>query len=417
MAVPHLKPSIFVWFNFMMKHTLLFAIIAIFTSFGYAQKFDQLAATPPMGWNSWNGFGCNVDEKLIRETADAIVSSGMKDAGYRYVVIDDCWQGTRDDQGFIRPNAERFPSGMKALGDYIHSKGLKFGIYSDAGAKTCGGFPGSRGREYQDATTYASWGVDYLKYDWCNATGLSALGAYTTMRDALFAAKRPIVLSICEWGDNKPWEWAAPIGHLWRTTGDITNCWDCEENHGTWTKLGVLQIVDKQKPIRTSSGPGHWNDPDMLEVGNGMSVSEDRAHFTMWAMLAAPLIAGNDARTMSQVTREILTNKDVIAIGQDKLGISGYPARTEDGLEMWVKPLANGAFAVCFLNRTGAAKDVEFNWKDKYISDDSFNRVLDAAKTSYKIRDLWAKSDLGTTNTPLKTNIPPHDVLMMLLKP
>lgn len=401
----------------MMKHTLLLAIIAIFVSVGHAQKFDQLAATPPMGWNSWNGFGCNVDEKLIRDTADVIVSSGMKDAGYQYVVIDDCWQGTRDDRGFIGPNAGRFPSGMKALGDYIHSKGLKFGIYSDVGDKTCGGYPGSRGHEYQDAVTYASWGVDYLKYDWCNSAGLGAVGAYTTMRDALYAAKRPIVLSICEWGENKPWEWAKSIGHMWRTTGDIANCWDCEENHGTWTKLGVLKILDKQKPIRTYAGPGHWNDPDMLEVGNGMSVSEDRAHFSMWAMLAAPLIAGNDVRNMSQATREILTNKDVIAIGQDRLGISAYPAITEDGLEFWVKPLDNGAFAVCFLNCTGAAKDVEFNWKDKYISDDSYGRKIDASKTPYKLRDVWARRDLGTTDTPLKTVVPSHDLLMLLLKP
>lgn len=417
MAVPHFWPSIFVWFKFMMKHTLLLAIIAIFVCVGHAQKFDQLASTPPMGWNSWNGFGCNVDEKLIRDTADVIVSSGMKDAGYQYVVIDDCWQGTRDDRGFIGPNAGRFPSGMKALGDYIHSKGLKFGIYSDVGDKTCGGYPGSRGHEYQDAVTYASWGVDYLKYDWCNSAGLGAVGAYTTMRDALYAAKRPIVLSICEWGENKPWEWAKSIGHMWRTTGDIANCWDCEENHGTWTKLGVLKILDKQKPIRTYAGPGHWNDPDMLEVGNGMSVSEDRAHFSMWAMLAAPLIAGNDVRNMSQATREVLTNKDVIAIGQDRLGISAYPAITEDGLEFWVKPLDNGAFAVCFLNRTGAAKDVEFNWKDKYISDDSYGRKIDASKTPYKLRDIWAKRDLGTTDTPLKTAVPSHDLLMLLLKP
>ena len=199
----------------------------------FSQKFEGLAMTPPMGWNSWNKFACNVDEKLIRETADAMVSSGMKDAGYQYVVIDDCWHGERDAQGLIRPNAQRFPSGMKALGDYIHAKGLKFGIYSDAGWKTCGGHPGSRGHEYQDAQTYASWGVDYLKYDWCNTDGLKAEGAYATMREALRAAGRPIIFSICEWGDNKPWEWASNVGHLWRTTGDIYPCWNCEKNYGT----------------------------------------------------------------------------------------------------------------------------------------------------------------------------------------
>ena len=263
------------------------AAIFVFSIFAHPQKFENLALTPPMGWNSWNGFGCQVDEKLIRETADSIVSSGMKDAGYQYLVIDDCWHGVRDAQGFIQPNAQHFPSGMKALGDYIHSKGLKFGIYSDVGAKTCGGHPGSRGHEYQDALTYASWGVDYLKYDWCNSEGINPIGAYTTMRDALYAAGRPIVFSICEWGDNKPWDWAKPIGHLWRTTGDITHCWDCEENHGSWSSWGIMRILDKQKGLRIHAAPGHWNDPDMMEVGNGMTLGEDRAHFSLWQTVRA----------------------------------------------------------------------------------------------------------------------------------
>ncbi|MEO8073386.1 MAG: glycoside hydrolase family 27 protein, partial [Acidobacteriota bacterium] len=379
---------------------ILFLIfsISLFSTFAVAQKFESLAKTPPMGWNSWNGFGCNVDEKLIKETADKIVSSGMKGAGYEYVVIDDCWHGTRDKDGFIQPNAEHFPSGMKALGDYIHSKNLKFGIYSDVGAKTCGGKPGSRGHEYQDAATYASWGVDYLKYDWCNSDGLNAAAAYTTMRDALYQTGRPIVFSICEWGDNKPWEWAKPIGHLWRTTGDITHCWDCEENHGAWSSWGIMRILDKQKGLRIHAAPGHWNDPDMMEVGNGMTFSEDRAHFSMWAMLAAPLIAGNDVSEMSKETQDILTNKDVIAVDQDALGIEGFPAITEDGLEIWVKPLANDEWAICFLNRTNAAKNINFDWKSNFIKDDNFQKQLDAKKTTYKIRDLWAKKDLGTTD-------------------
>ncbi len=324
-----------------MKQTFFLLIFLFCASISVAQKFENLALTPPMGWNSWNRFGCNVSEKLVRETADALVSSGMKDAGYQYVVIDDCWHGTRDERGFIQPNAEHFPSGMKALGDYIHSKNLKFGIYSDVGAKTCGGRPGSRGHEYQDAQTYASWGVDYLKYDWCNSEGLNPIGAFTTMRDALYATKRPIVFSICEWGDNKPWEWAKPIGHLWRTTGDITHCWDCEENHGTWSSWGIMRILDKQKGLRVHAKSGNWNDPDMLEVGNGMTFAEDRAHFSLWAMLAAPLIAGNDAREMSKETREILTNKEIIAVNQDALGVQAFPAISEDGLEVWAKPLSN----------------------------------------------------------------------------
>ena len=392
---------------------LLFALFC--SSSIHAQKFENLALTPPMGWNSWNKFGCNVTEKLIRETADAMVTSGMKDAGYEYVVIDDCWHGERDAKGFIQPNAEHFPSGMKALGDYIHSKGLKFGIYSDVGAKTCAGRPGSRGHEYQDALTYASWGVDYLKYDWCNSEGLSPVGAYTTMRDALHSTKRPIVFSICEWGDNKPWEWAKPIGHLWRTTGDITHCWDCEENHGTWSSFGIMRILDKQKGLRVHAKPGNWNDPDMMEVGNGMTFAEDRAHFSLWAMLAAPLIAGNDLREMSRETRGILTNKEIIAVNQDLLGIQAFPAISEDNLEVWAKPLSNGDWAICFLNRGAATKNISFNWKDNFIKDDFAQRQLDAKKVVYKIRDLWAKKDSGTTDSTFKTVIYPHDVVVLRL--
>src|SRR5919202_887529 len=323
-----------------------------------AQKFEGLARTPPMGWNSWNRFGCDVSEALIRATADAMVSSGMRDAGYRYVNIDDCWHGTRDSLGFIRPDPQRFPSGMKALADYVHAKGLRLGIYSDAGWKTCGGRPGSRGHEYQDALTYASWGIDYLKYDWCNTEGLKQEGAYLTMREALAAAGRPIVFSICEWGTSNPWEWAKAVGHLWRTTGDITACFDCVRDHGNWQSLGVMQILDKQRGLRAHAGPGHWNDPDMLEVGNGMSAAEDRAHFSMWAMLAAPLIAGNDLRSMSRETAEILTNREVIAVDQDSLGVQGFPysSATSDGVEIWFKPLAGGDWAMAVLNRGTAPR-------------------------------------------------------------
>ena len=217
-----------------MKRILFWSMWLALSAPVFAQKFEGLAKTPQMGWNSWNNFACNVNEQLIRETADAIVSSGMKDAGYVYVNIDDCWHGERDAKGFIHENPEHFPSGMKALADYLHSKGLKLGLYSDAGWKTCGGKPGSRGHEHQDALTYASWGVDYLKYDWCETNGLKAEGAYLTMREALRAAGRPVLFSICEWGDNKPWDWAAPVGHSWRTTGDIWDCSDCVQDHGTW---------------------------------------------------------------------------------------------------------------------------------------------------------------------------------------
>jgi alpha-galactosidase len=340
----------------------------------------------------------------------------MKDAGYQYVVIDDCWHGERDSEGFIRPDEKRFPSGMKELGDYIHSKGLKFGIYSDVGAKTCGGRPGSRGHEYQDAMTYSSWGVDYLKYDWCNSGGLNPVGAYTTMRDALRATGRPIVFSICEWGDTKPWEWAKDVGHLWRTTGDIARCWDCEENHGTWSRWGVLRIIDKEKPLRSFSGPGHWNDADMLQVGNGMTVSEDRAHFSMWAMLSAPLMAGNDITKMTGETRRILTNKEILAIDQDPLGIQAFPALSEGGLEVWAKPLSEEAWAICFLNRGNTPIDMNFNWKENTIDDAFSNRKLDAITATYKIRDLWAGKEIGTTNTALSLRISSRDVLIVKLE-
>jgi alpha-galactosidase len=381
-----------------------------------SQKFDGLALTPPMGWNSWNKFACNVDERLIREIADAMVSSGMKDVGYQYVVIDDCWHGDRDSLGFIHPDPKRFPSGMKALADYIHAKGLKFGIYSCAGIKTCGGRPGSRGHEYQDALTYAQWGVDYLKYDWCNTAGLNAVGAYTTMRDALFAAGRPIVFSICEWGDNQPWTWAKDIGHLWRTTGDITACFDCEVNHGNWSSWGVMRIVEMRRDLRKYAGPDHWNDPDMLEVGNGMSVNEDRSHFTLWCMLAAPLIAGNDIRGMSKETLEILTNREVIAIDQDSLGVQGFRYNdSQNGVEVWGKPLKNGDWAVCLLNRSLKAQDVSFDWSKNVISDDISKTTLNANETTYSVRDLWAKKNRGSTREKLSANVPSRDVLMLRL--
>jgi alpha-galactosidase len=402
--------------NSIMKK-LIFTLVLFFTIQTYAQKFEGLALTPPMGWNSWNRFHCNVDEKLIREVADAIVTSGMKDAGYQYVIIDDCWQGERDKSGFIQPDPARFPSGMKALADYIHSKGLKFGIYSDAGWRTCGGRPGSRGYEYQDALTYAQWGVDYLKYDWCNTEELNARGAYLTMRNALYKAGRPIVFSICEWGDNEPWLWGKEIGHLWRTTGDIAPIFDGEVGHGNWTSWGVLQIIDMREGIRIYAGPDHWNDPDMMEVGNGMSVSEDRAHFSMWCMLAAPLIAGNDPRSMSQATREILTNKEAIAVDQDELGIQGFKCLKLDDLEVWAKPLKNNELAICFLNRGKETRSFDFDWEKQIIEDNFSQHYYDFQQKEYKVRDLWLRKDLGTTKKPLSVELGAHDVIMLRLSP
>jgi alpha-galactosidase len=391
--------------------------LALFSALnGFGQKNDKLALTPPMGWNSWNKFACEINEAKIREVADAMVSSGMKDAGYQYIVIDDCWHGQRDSLGFIHPDLTRFPSGIKALADYIHSKGLKFGIYSDVGYQTCGGRIGSRGHEFQDALTYAQWGVDYLKYDWCNSEGLNAVGAYTTMRDALFATKRPILFSMCEWGQNKPWEWAQNVGHMWRTTGDIYNCFDCEKKYGTWSAWGVMKIVDMQKGLRKYAGPGHWNDPDMLEVGNGMAVNEDRAHFSIWCMLAAPLIAGNDVRNMSRETHDILTNKEVIAIDQDSLGVEGFKQNTVDSVEVWYKPLKDGDWALCFLNRGLKPANFDYDWKKQTIFDDVAKLELKFDPAVYILHDLWAKKDIGTTAKALKVNVPGHDVFMLRLR-
>jgi alpha-galactosidase len=399
-----------------MKNKISLLLCLLIGLSGYSQKFEGLADTPPMGWNTWNTFACDINEDLIKETADAIVASGMKEAGYEYVIIDDCWHGERDEKGFIQVDPERFPSGMKALADYVHSKGLKIGIYSDAGTQTCAGEPGSRGYEYQDAIRYAEWGIDYLKYDWCNTENINPIGAYSTMRDALNSAGRPVLFAMCEWGDNQPWEWAKDVAHMWRTTGDIYNCWKCEEDHGSWSSWGVLRILDMQDGLREYAGPGHWNDPDMMEVGNGMSQREDRAHFTMWSMLAAPLIAGNDVRNMIPETVEILTNEKMIAINQDSLGVQAFKYNSEDGLETWFRPLSNGEWAVTFLNRSDEPGKVNFDWESKKIEDPHFDYAVDFSEVTYSIEDIWNEKELKNTKKTLKATVAPHDVLTLRLK-
>jgi len=381
-----------------------------------SKKAENLALTPPMGWNSWNTFACDVDEKMIREMADAMVSSGMRDAGYEYINIDDCWHGERDKNGNIQEN-EKFPSGMKALADYVHSKGLKIGIYSDAGNTTCAGYPGSRGHEYQDALTYAQWGIDYLKYDWCDTENINPIGAYTTMRDALHKSGREILFSMCEWGDNKPWDWGKDVSHSWRTTGDIYPCWDCEFSHGSWSSWGVLPILDKQEGLRKFAGPGHWNDMDMMEVGNGMTEAQDRSHFSLWAMLASPLIAGNDLRSMSDTTKKILTNKQVIAVNQDKLGIQAMKWIHGEDLMIFAKPLENNEWAFLFLNRGNSTLNYTHDWQHHYeLKDDLFNRFIDFRKQKFSWKDLW-KSNQGDTSKALQLKIPAHDVVMIRLTP
>jgi alpha-galactosidase len=368
-----------------------------------ASPLTNLARTPPMGWNSWNKFACNVSEELIRETADAMVASGMRDAGYQFIVIDDCWQIARDGTGTIVADPERFPSGIKALADYVHAKGLKFGLYSDAGMFTCQRRPGSRGYEFQDARTYAAWGVDYLKYDWCAHGTQNAEASYQLMRKALDQAGRPIVFSICEWGSNKPWLWAQGIGHLWRTTGDITACFDCDQ-HG----YGFARILDMQVGLEAFSGPGGWNDPDMLEVGNeGLTAVESRAHFSLWAILAAPLMAGNDLRSMTAETRDILTNREVIAVNQDSLGRQGRKVRDDGDLEVWVRELADGGRAVALFNRSATGADMAVRWPEI-----GYPASLEAG-----VRDLWAHRDVGRSRGEYRANVPAHGVVMVRITP
>ncbi len=389
----------------------LLLTLAAITSAQESKPSANLALTPPMGWNTWNKFACNVSDELIRGAADSMVKSGMKDAGYQYIVIDDCWQVSRDEDGNIVPDAKRFPNGMKAVGDYIHSVGLKFGIYSDAGEKTCERRPGSLGHEYQDAMRYASWGVDYLKEDWCNTTTQDAKSAYALMRKALDATGRPIVLSICEWGSHQPWLWGKESGgNLWRTTGDIQDRWDGKKEWrpGSCCSYGVLAIVDAQDGIESFAGPGHWNDPDMLEVGNGgLTDEENKSHFSLWAMLAAPLLAGNDLRDMRPEIHDILTNKEVIAIDQDALGIEGKPVRKEGDAEVFSRPTVGGNRAVLLLNRGTSEKEISVNWEDLGYP----------AHFSATVRDLWQHKDLGKFSGKFSASVPSHGVVMITVKP
>ncbi|SFV32433.1 glycoside hydrolase family 27 protein [Thermoflavifilum thermophilum] len=358
---------------------------------------NGLAPTPPMGWNSWNHFGCNIDENIIKEMADAMVSSGMKDAGYEYINIDDCWMDTvRDAQGRLQADPKRFPHGIKWLADYVHSKGLKLGIYSSAGTKTCAGYPASLDHEEIDAKTFASWGVDYLKYDNCYNQGRPLIERYQAMQQALAHCGRPIVFSICEWGLENPWEWAPRLGNLWRTTGDIRDSWE-----------SVMSILDQQVGLASYAGPGHWNDPDMLEVGNGgMTTTEYRAHFSLWCILAAPLIAGNDLRHMSPETKEILTNRDMIAVDQDPLGKEGYKLQDDGDEEIWVKEMADGSRVVLFLNR---------GEHTAFMTTDAHQVGLPDAP-QYRLRDLWSHKE-SHTESLIRGFVPSHGVLVFRVWP
>jgi alpha-galactosidase len=357
--------------------------------------YNGLAKTPPMGWNSWNKFAARIDDATVRSIADAMATNGMKDAGYTYINIDDTWEAERDAQGNIQSN-KKFPD-MKALADYVHSKGLKIGIYSSPGPNTCAGYEGSYGREEQDAKTWAAWGIDYLKYDWCAARNIytddEMQAVYQKMGDALQASGRPIVYSLCQYGRQEVWKWGPDVGgNLWRTTGDIGDRWS------SMSKIGFNQ--DELAPY---AAPGHWNDPDMLEIGNGgMTHIEYRTHMSLWSMLAAPLIAGNDLRNMTPEIHDILTNKEVIAIDQDSEGKQGKRLSQNGDQEIWTRPLSGGAQAVALFNRSTGDASMTVKWTD-----------LGMESAPKKARDLWAHSDVKLGKRDYTATVPGHGVVLL----
>ena len=358
---------------------------------------NGLALTPPMGWNSWNHFADRVDDTIIREAADALVKSGLAAAGYTYINIDDCWEGGRDAEGRLVPN-EKFPD-MKGLVDYVHARGLKLGIYSSPGPVTCGGYVGSYGFEELDAKTFAEWGIDFLKYDWCSGARVYApteiRAAFQKMGAALQQSGRPIMYSVNA-GANKGWEWAAKTGaNLWRTTDDIQDNWKT-----------VSAIGFSQSELAPYSGPGHWNDPDMLEVGNGgMTTTEYRTHFSLWCLLSAPLIAGNDLRIMSADTLEILSNREAIAIDQDVLGKSAQRIFARGEIEVWLKPLSNGDKAVGVFNRGETEQTAALTWAE-----------MGFAQPPQTMRDLWRHADLTPGKEGFSAAIPSHVVVLLRLR-
>ncbi|KAG8373481.1 hypothetical protein BUALT_Bualt11G0028700 [Buddleja alternifolia] len=361
---------------------------------------NGLASTPPMGWNSWNHFNCKIDENIIKQTADSLVSTGLSKLGYKYVNIDDCWaEISRNDKGELVPKKSTFPSGMKALADYVHSKGLKLGIYSDAGYYTCSKkMPGSLGHEEQDAKTFASWGIDYLKYDNCNNDESRPTLRYPVMTRALMKAGRPIFFSLCEWGDMHPALWGYTVGNSWRTTNDISDTWE-----------SMVSRADQNEVYADFARPGGWNDPDMLEVGNGgMTKDEYIIHFSIWAISKAPLLIGCDTRNITKDTMEIIANKEVIAVNQDKLGVQAKKVRMEGDWEVWAGPLSNYRVAVLIMNRGSWRTAITAHWDDIGIP----------PNTSVVARDLWEHKTLKTRFVGnLTATVDSHACKMYILKP
>jgi alpha-galactosidase len=358
---------------------------------------NGLATTPQMGFNDWNAYGCNVSASLIESTALAMHDDGMQAAGYKYVNIDDCWMSSsRNSAGQLVPDPAKFPagpngeSGIAVVADYVHSLGLKLGIYEDAGTNTCAGYPGSLGHETTDADSFAAWGVDYLKYDNCNNTGISAQTRYTAMRDALAATGRPILFSLCNWGQENVWTWGANDGNSWRTTGDINASFG-----------SMLSNFHQNVALAGYAGPGHWNDPDMLEVGNGMSAAEDRSEFSLWAEMAAPLISGTDIAGASSTTLSILTDKNIIAIDQDPLGRQGVQVASAGGLDVLAKPLANGDVAVALFNETASTATVST----------TAAAIGKSGASSYSLTDAWSGAH-STTSGTISASVPAHGTVV-----
>jgi len=353
---------------------------------------NGLALTPQMGFNDWNAYGCNVSESLIKSTALAMHNNGMQAAGYQYVNIDDCWlQKSRDSSGNLQPDYSKFPDGISGTASYVHSLGLKLGIYEDAGTATCAGYPGSLGHETQDARTFASWGVDYLKYDNCNSNGTSAQSRYIAMRDALKATGRPILFSLCNWGQENVWTWGANVGNSWRTTGDITPSFS-----------SMLSIFHSNVGLAAYAGPGHWNDPDMLEVGNsGMSAAENQSEFSLWAEMAAPLISGTNLANASSQTLSILTNSRVIAVDQDSLGKQGTMVSSSGGLDVLAKLLANGDVSVALFNETGSTATIST----------SASAIGKSGSAGYTLTNLWTGATSSTSGT-ISSSVPAHGTVM-----
>ncbi|SHN38026.1 glycoside hydrolase family 27 protein [Actinacidiphila paucisporea] len=376
--------------------TALLAAVAPLATLGAAQPAaalgNGLAPTPQMGFNDWNAYGCNVSESLIKSTAQAMHTDGMQAAGYNYVNIDDCWMThSRDGSGHLVPDPAKFPDGIKGTADYVHSLGLKLGIYEDAGTATCAGYPGSLGHETTDAQSFASWGVDYLKYDNCNNSGVAAQSRYTAMRDALAATGRPILYSLCNWGQDSVWTWGAGVGNSWRTTGDINASYS-----------SMLSIFHSNVGLASYAGPGHWNDPDMLEVGNGsLTATENRTEFSLWSEMAAPLIAGTNIASASAATLSTLTNSRVIAVDQDPLGKQGTMVSSSGGLDVLAKPLSGGDVSVALFNETGSTATIST----------TAAAIGKTGASAYNLTDLWSGAT-STTSGTISASVPAHGTVM-----